>query len=261
MRDVRGRLMRDPIRGPVGRLPASVVDTLDALSALHARFWESPTLDDPRLGLTTQRDTLLWLTPGVIEDAIASGLTEPYLWQARRGWEAFFRLAAPEDAATITATLASPDRALAAIARLPRTLIHGDVWGPNLGRLPPTRRAPRMGARVLLIDWALVAAAPGVWDPLALCGAWHGLEPHTLLAVYRARLVRRLRARGIVLDPATWRLLLASAWLKGALSLGEAYGRAAEDAASGPQRARARARLRQWARRGARGAWLLEALT
>ena len=128
-------------------MPAPVLDALDALAALHARFWDAPELDDPRLGLASQRDTLLWLSPGAIEAAFAAGLNEPYLWLARRGWDAFFRLIPPDDAATLAATLAQPDRVLAAIARLPRTLVHGDVWGPNLGRLPPTRRAPRRRPR------------------------------------------------------------------------------------------------------------------
>lgn len=261
MRDVRSRLMRDPYRTPPGRLPPLILDTLDALAALHARFWDSPALDDPRLGLASQRDTLLWLSPAAIEQALQSGLDEPYLLLARRGWDAFFRLIAPEDAATLAVTLAQPDRALAAIARLPRTLVHGDVWGPNLGRLPPTHRAPRAGPRVLLIDWALVSAAPATWDPLAMCGAWHTLAVTTLLAAYRARLMRRLAARGVVLAPETWRLLVASAYLRAALATGEAYARAVEDAPSGPVRRRALARLRWWAHRGARGARLLEGLS
>lgn len=261
MRDMRSRLMRDPYRTPPGRMPAPVFDALDALSALHARFWEAPELDDPRLGLASLRDTLLWLSPDAIEKAFAAGLNEPYLWLARRGWDAFFRLIAPEDAATLAATLAQPDRALAAIARLPRTLVHGDVWGPNLGRLPPTHRAPRSGSRVLLIDWALVSAAPGPWDPLAMCGAWHALSPTTLLATYRARLIRRLAVRGIALAPETWRQLVASAYLRATLSTGEAYARAVEDATSALVRRRALARLRWWARRGARGALLLEGIS
>jgi hypothetical protein len=261
MRDVRARLMREPYRAPPGRLPPLILDALDALAALHARFWEAPALDDPHLGLASQRDTLLWLSPAAIEEALASGLDEPYLLLARRGWDAFFHMIAPEDAATLAATLAHPDRVLAAIARLPRTLVHGDVWGPNLGRLSPTHRAPRAGSRVLLIDWALMSAAPSTWDPLAMCGAWHRLPVMTLLAVYRARLTRRLAARGIALLPDTWRLLLASAYLRAALATGEAYGRAVEDAPSGPARRRALDRIRWWARRGARGARLLEGLS
>lgn len=258
MRDLRGRLMRDPYRAPPGHLSPVVLDALDALAELHARYWQSPALDDPRLGLASLRDTLLWLAPDAIEEAIGDGVQEPYLWLARRGWEAFFRLAAPEDAAALQETLAQPERMLSAVAHLPHTLIHGDVWGPNIGRLPPTRHAPRLRARVLLLDWALVAKAPGVWDPIALCGAWHSLSPITLLAAYRARLARRLRSRGFALPAATWRLLVAAAWLKGALALGEAYGRAVEDAPSPRARERALARLRWWARRGARGARLLE---
>ncbi len=258
MRDMRARLMRDPYRTPPGRLPAPVLDALDALAALHARFWEAPELDDPRLGLASQRDTFLWLSPDAIEKAFAAGLNDPYLWLARRGWDAFFRLIAPEDAATLAATLTQPDRVLTIIARLPRTLVHGDVWGPNLGRLPSTHCAPRSGSRVLLIDWALVSAAPGPWDPLAMCGAWHALSPTTLLAIYRARLMRRLATRGVSLAPETWRLLVASAYLRTALSTGEAYARAVEDATCALTRRRALARLRWWASRGARGARLLE---
>jgi hypothetical protein len=261
MRDMRARLMRDPYQTPPGRLPQPVIDALDALAVLHARFWNAPTLDDPRLGLASLRDTMLWLSPAAIEEALAAGLDEPYLWLARRGWEAFFRLIAPEDAETLAATLAHPDRALAAIARLPRTLVHGDVWGPNLGRLPPTHHAPRIGSRVLLIDWALVAAAPATWDPIAMCGAWHTLSPVTLFAAYRARLTRRLAVRGFALSPKTWRLLVASAYLRAALSTGEAYARAVEDARGETAHRHALARLRWWARRGARGARLLEGIS
>jgi hypothetical protein len=258
MRDVRARLMRAPYRTPRGHLPPPVLAALDALAALHARFWESAALEDPRLGLASLHETLLWLAPEAIDAAIAAGIDEPYLALARRGWQAFFQLAPPEDAATLAATLARPERALSTIARLPRTLIHGDVWGPNLGRLPRACGARGPGTRTLLIDWALVAAAPATWDPLAMCGAWHTLSPVTVLAAYRARLSRRLRSRGIALEPATWQLLVAAAYVRGALTLGEAFARAASEAQGAVARRQALARVRWWARRGARAARLLE---
>lgn len=261
MHDMRSRLMRDPYQAPRGSRPPLILDTLDALAEMHARFWNAPELDDPRLGLASLRDSLLWLSPAAVEHAIHAGHQEPYLWLAQRGWTAFFRLIAPEDAATLVATLSAPDLTLAAIARLPRTLIHGDVWGPNLGRLAPTHRAPRKGGRALLIDWALIAAAPGIWDPLAMCGAWHTLRPTTLLATYRARLTRRLAARGVSLTAEVWRPLVASAYLRAALTTGEAFARAVEDAPSVITRSHALARLRWWARRGAAGARLLESLS
>jgi hypothetical protein len=261
MRDVRSRLMRAPYQTPPGHLPESVRKTLDALARLHARFWEAPELDDRRLGLTSLRDTLLWLGPDAIQAAIAAGIGEPYLELARRGWQAFFDCIAPEDSAALRATLAQPQSVLAALGRLPHTLIHGDVWGPNLGRLPHGRTLRGPGAQVLLIDWALTAAAPATWDLLGLFGAWHGLSPDTLFAAYRERLTKRLRARQIALSPPTWRLLRAAAYLRGALTLGEAYGRAVGEARDPISRRKAIARARWWSSRGARAARLLERAT
>ena len=254
MRDERSHLMREPLRAPLGRLPADLLDLLDALAALHARFWQSPLLDDDALGLVSPRDTLLWLGPQAVERRIAEGDPQPYLGLARAGWQAFFRVAPAEDAATLGAVFARPEAALAAIERLPRTLIHGDIWGPNLGWLPPTRRAPRLGRRLLLLDWALAAAAPAPYDVLSLCGAWHSLRPTTLLAVYRARLTRRLAARGVALPPAEWQALADAAYLRTALAGGEAWARAVEAAPSPAARRRAQTRLAWWARRGVRAA-------
>ena len=257
MRDERSRLMRRPYRTPPGRLPREIVALLDRLAALHARFWQSPLLDDPALGLASQRDTLLWLSPDVVREHIEAGDSQPYLRLALAGWEAFFRLVtlvAPEDAATLRAVFEDPAPALRAIERLPRTLIHGDIWGPNLGWLPPTRQAPRTGHRLLLLDWALVAAAPAPYDVLSLCGAWHTLRPTSLLAAYRARLTRRLAARGATLTSGAWQGLADAAYLRTALTGGEAWARAVEDAPSEPARREAMERLRWWARRGARAA-------
>lgn len=257
MRDERSRLMRRPYRTPLGHLPRELATLLDGLAMLHARFWQSPLLDDPALGLASQRDTLLWLSPGVVRERIVAGDSQHYLRLALAGWEAFFRLVAPEDAVTLRATFENPEPALRAIGRLPRTLIHGDIWGPNLGWLPPTRQAPHTGHRLLLLDWALVAAAPAPYDALSVCGAWHTLRPTVLLAAYRARLTRRLAARGVTLTPAEWRGLADAAYLRTALTGGEAWARAVEDAPSDWARREAMERLRWWAHRGAQAAWRL----
>jgi hypothetical protein len=254
MRDERAHLMRQPHRAPPGRLPAELLALLDALATLHARFWQAPQLDDATLGLASPRDTLLWLSPAVVAERIAAGDSQPYLRLALAGWEACFQLIAPQDAATLQAVFARPEAALAAIERLPRTLIHGDIWGPNLGWLPPTRHSPRLGRRLLLLDWALAAAAPAPYDVLSLCGAWHSLRPTRLLAVYRARLTRRLAARGVTLTAQQWQGLADAAYLRTALTGGEAWARAVEQAPSAPARRRALARLSWWARRGAQAA-------
>jgi hypothetical protein len=258
MRDMRGHLMRHPYRTPLGRLPDSVLDLLDALAALHSRFWQSPLLDEERLGLASPRDTLLWLSPTVVGERIAAGDSQPYLRLAQRGWDAFFELIPEEDATTLRAVFALPEETLRAIERNPRTLIHGDVWGPNIGWLPPTRNSPRKGHRLLLLDWALAAAAPAPYDVLSLCGAWHTLRPTLLMAAYRARLTRRLAARGVRLTSAQWQGLADAAYLRTTLTAGEAWARAVEDAPSALAHRQAEARLLWWARRGA---WAARRLT
>src|SRR5258706_397486 len=151
-------------------------------------------------------------------------------------------LAPAADAATLRAALADPAPYVAAVEALPWTLVHGDVWGPNLGFLPATHAAPRVGPRVLLLDWALATAGPATYDPLWLCGTWHALDPVRVLAAYRARLTRHLAARGSVLAPATWRALADAGYLRTALTCGEALARTAAEATPGLAQRQAEAR-------------------
>jgi hypothetical protein len=260
MRDVSSRLLRDPTRTPPGQLSPSVLGILDGMARIHARFWEDTRLDDPSLGLMPPDAALLLAAPDTIRARIeTSGDTNPYLPLALAGWDAFFRLATPDDAETLRAVLRAPEPWLAAITRLPRTLLHGDIWGPNLGFLPPTRIAPQRGRRLLLLDWALAAAGPATYDPLWLCGTWHALSPPRVLAAYRARLARHLSARRIHLAPQTWRALVDAAYLRTTLTCGEALGRAAHEAPPGAARRRAEMRVHWWARRAAIAAQRLRA--
>jgi hypothetical protein len=252
--DVRGALLREPLRAPRGRLPRTILALLDHLAWLHARYWCDPRLRDPALGLMPYDAALRLIAPEGVAARLACGDTTPYLTLAVAGWEAFFRLAPRGAAATLRDVLHAPDVYLPAIERLPWTLAHGDVWGPNLGWLPPTRIAPRTGRRLLLLDWALATAGPATYDPLWLCGTWHALQPPRILAAYRARLERHLSARGIDLPAATWRSLADAGYLRTALTCGEALGRAAAEAPSGAARERAEQWVRWWAERAARAA-------
>lgn len=252
--DERGHLLGGPSGLPPGCLPSVARAMVSRLARLHARYWCDPRLAEPVVGLTPTRETLLLTSPATIAARLATGDPNSYLPLARVGWEAFFRLAAPHDAALLRGVLADPDRYVAAIDALPATLVHGDVWPPNLGWLPSTRRAPRRGGRLLLLDWALATAGPCTYDPLWLCGTWHALDPVRVLAAYRAALTRMLAARGQPLPAATWRSLADAGYLRTVLTCGEALGRVADDAPRGIVRQRAYARVRWWARRGARAA-------
>ncbi|MGZ3602081.1 MAG: hypothetical protein ACXWQ5_20955 [Ktedonobacterales bacterium] len=254
LRDVRGRLLPHPVRTPPGRQPRIVAMLLDAMAHLHARYWQDAGLDDPALGLMPLDAALLLLAPQTIAAARASGDPSFYLPMAQAGWDAFFRLAHPDDAATLRSVLQDPDCWLASIAALPKTLVHGDIWGPNLGMLPATRSVPRKGRRLLLLDWALALAGPATFDPLWLCGTWHALDPVRILAAYRARLQRHLAARGLTLSSPTWQSLADAGYLRTALTCGEALGRTATEAPPGASRRTAEARVRWWAHRAARAA-------
>jgi hypothetical protein len=249
MADLDSRLLKRPEHPPPGRPPPSVTALLERLAALHVRYWQDARLSDPTLGLMSPRAALLLISPDGVQARRARGAVNPYLALADRGWDAFFRLAPPHAVDRLRTILAEPEPVLRAITALPQTLVHGDVWGPNLGWLPPTASAPRRERQLLLLDWALALAGPATYDPLWLCGGWHALDPRLVMARYRVLLERRLRARGVTLPPAMWRALLDAGYLRTALTCGEAFGRAAEEAPAGCVRRAAEGRVRWWAER------------
>jgi hypothetical protein len=249
MDDLTSRLLRRPERPPPGRLPPSVAALLDRLAALHARYWQDKRLREQDLGLMSPRDALLLISPEAVRARRAREDTNPYLPLAEQGWDAFFHLASPRSCERLRAIIADPAPVARIIAALPQTLVHGDVWGPNLGWLPPTNSAPHREPQLLLLDWALALAGPATYDPLWLCGGWHALDPRLVMARYRVLLERRLRARGVSLSLATWLALLDAGYLRTALTCGEAFGRAAEQAPAGRAHVVAEARVRWWAER------------
>jgi len=254
MDDLTLRLLRNPYHPPPGRLPSCVVALLKRLAALHARYWQDSRLSDPALGLMSVGDALLLISPASVSARRAVGDANPYLPLAEQGWDAFFRLAPPKAAERLRELLAHPALMVRAITSLPRTLVHGDVWGPNLGWLPPTTNAPRRERRLLLVDWALALSGPATYDPLWLCGGWHTLDPTLVMAHYRAFLERYLRARGASLLRATWLALVDAGYLRTALTCGEAFGRAAAAAPAGRARWIAEARVNWWAERAVQAA-------
>jgi hypothetical protein len=249
MTDLDSRLLKRPEYAPLGRPAPSVAALLERLAALHARYWQDARLSDPLLGLMSPRDALLLISPERVSARRAAGDTNPYLPLAERGWDAFFRLAPPAHAERLQAIFADPELIVRTIAALPQTLAHGDVWGPNLGWLPSSKSAPRRERQLLLLDWTLALAGPATYDPLWLCGGWHALDPRLVMARYRSFLERRLRARGVSLPPATWLALVDAGYLRTALTCGEAFGRAAEEAPAWHARQVAEARVRWWAER------------
>ncbi|MGO8949851.1 MAG: phosphotransferase family protein [Ktedonobacterales bacterium] len=269
MKDLAGRQLRDrhgrpwppPPLTPPGSPPPIVLRILHQLARLHAAYWEDPQLDDAATGLMNAQDALLLLAPERLSTLVAEGDASAYLPLALASWKAFFQIAAPEDAATLLRVFQFPESVLPSMAAAPRTLVHGDVWGPNLGTLPASRHAPRRGRSLLLLDWGLATAGPSTYDVLWLSGTWHALYPPGLLAAYRARLESQLAAHGKRISAATWRAMADAGYLRTALTCGEALARSATQTLPGAGRYRMEARVRWWAARAAQAARRLGAET
>lgn len=125
---------------------------LDAVARLHAMPWAdyraaNPDWDWPWCPLP---ERLALLTRSSAERYRAEGLAvaTPFL----DGWDTFDRRA-PEAARDLVARLdADPSPLLAALGRLPRTGLHGDMKLANVALLGD--------GRIALIDWQMMALAP-----------------------------------------------------------------------------------------------------
>lgn len=258
MRDVRRSLLPQPYSTPPGTIPQDAVALVERLAWLHARYWNDLRLESAALGLMSAERALGVTGPPGVASRLAAGDSLPYLAIAAESWQAFFELAGERASARFQAIMAEPARIARSINTLPRTLVHGDVWGPNLGWLPPVHGQRR---RLLLLDWALALAGPATYDPLWQASTWLAIDPSRLLAVYRARLTRALAVRGYTLDSATWLSLADAGYLRTVLTCGEGMARTALSAAVGVARQAALARVRWWIARALRAADRLEALS
>ena len=126
----------------------TVQRAIGAMAILHTHPWPAVALaDGPWCPL---RERVLLLSRPAAEGYRADG--NPVGERFLTGWDAF-AAAVPAPARDLIAGLArDPSPLLAALARLPATLIHGDLKLANLGIAPDER--------IALIDWQMVTVAP-----------------------------------------------------------------------------------------------------
>ena len=196
MRDVSDSLIPDAN----GTTPISRADHrryLDALAALHVAFWDGGAAGIAS-ALGPCRLARLYTATSPRTGRREVDHPNPVLGQLRGGWEAFWTLVDPDVADLVHGLFEDPAPLCAALARYPRTVVHGDPRAANLGIV----RQPH--PRVVLIDWHFVSLAPPGADVawyLCNCGPQLPAARETTIAWYRDRLAARL---GACFDEAWW---------------------------------------------------------
>lgn len=153
------------------------------LAAIHARFWNSPALQNPALGLSSLEDFLTVLAPARVQAEINAGNAHPVMDMAARGWQKFAASAPTDVVGIIQGFQNHPGWMLAELERHPKTLVHGDYKLPNLG-------LDRSG-RAIVLDWQDATSGPGMLDLgyfLALNAGWLPFDLSGLVEMYAGAL-------------------------------------------------------------------------
>jgi len=202
MRDVSPWLV--PVDDAVIPL-AHHIQFLDHMASLHARFWEA----GPRIDIVSARARLLELSPSMAaaEAALGSEHLVPRL--VGQGWPLLEQVA-PVAAAVVLPLAHDPGPLLAALARTPQTLVHGNFKLDNLGVTPD--------ARTVVLDWESSGrgACTGdlAWYLAINCRRLPQTKEESIQA-YREALERR----GVDTQP-WWQRQLALSLLAGLVSFG-----------------------------------------
>ncbi len=186
-------LMRDisPWLVPVGDDPIPLAQHegfMDAMAAMHVRFWEST---DP-IDVVSPERRYLELSPQMAEAEAALGSDHLVPQLVARGWP-LLQEVAPRAAAVVLPLAHDPRPLVAALADTPQTFVHGNWKLDNLGT--------HDDGRTILFDWEL----PGRGAPLSDV-AWYlaincrrlPISKEQTVKVYREALERR----GV--DTAAW---------------------------------------------------------
>jgi hypothetical protein len=146
MRDVSDALVLQREHASSADSPTSLERRriLRAVRRLHEAF-----RNEPIVAACSVVDRLRMLGPHVMARE-ASGPDALPRW-IRGSWQAFYDLVPADVGAAVAAIHEDPEPFAARLTTAATTLIHGDLWAPNIGL---------EADRVVLLDWALACRAP-----------------------------------------------------------------------------------------------------
>ena len=187
---------------------AALDRVLAAMAALHEHQWAATDLDGGPWCPLQERVTLICRAslerPGPARSAVADRLLP--------GWNEFDRLASAEARDLVNGLGKRPDPLLAALGRLPSTLLHGDLKLANVGIAPD--------GRIDVVDWQMVMVAP-----VAIELGWFLVSNVASLPWTPATILDRYRELAAVAD---WDAQVDAAMLVGLLLRGWRKGADAE---------------------------------
>lgn len=213
------------------------VAILNGLAAMHARFWDAPELVDAATGLCPPDIHYSIISPATARRHAAAPGVMPLA--AQQGWDNLASLLPPDLYDLCLSLSNDPAPLVAALARFPQTLVHGDARIANIA-IENVNDRPRP----TLIDWAIAGVNVAPLDLIWYLGArtpWLPGDRIEAMAIYHDALVRHLGPR---FNPDDWQPMLDLSILGGLIRFG--WYTASEITRGGE---RARADLAWWAER------------
>lgn len=168
MYDLSGRFLWDSDVEPQAaevRARSMLNPFLDAIAAMHAEFWGDPSLDDPRLGLETPR-VLFQLASPVFARRHTDDWENHLVGMAIEGWDVLADVLSRDIWGHLKGLIVDPQPLLDALDRHPFTLLHGDLYKPNLAHEEPER--------LVAVDWQLAMRSLATVDVARFVGDMHG---------------------------------------------------------------------------------------
>jgi hypothetical protein len=219
MRDVSEELLPDD-----GIVPSAMMEGIFArVTRLHARFHEQE-LSGARVDWCDLGRRIFGLSPTTGQLLVDEGRD----FGMAHGWKSFGMLA-PDAAATLVDRLfQDPAPLLDRLARLPRTLLHGDLKLANM--------AVASDGTVTLLDWSVVMNGPIAVELAWLLAVNSSRLPGTLDETIDRYAAHLERESGRPLDDFRWEVQLHVVALSGLMMYG--WGKALDAAAGRPDELR-----------------------
>jgi hypothetical protein len=202
---------------------------LNGLAAMHATFWDAPELAEPTTGLCPPDIHYSIISPATARrNADAPGVMPQ---AAQQGWDNLATLLDPRLYDLCLSLSNDPAPLVAALARFPQTLVHGDARIANIA-IEQVDNLPRP----ILIDWAIAGVNVAPLDLIWYLGArtpWLPGDRLEAMTIYRDALARHLGDR---FNPDEWQAMLDLSILGGLIRFG---WYTASEIARGSEQARA----------------------